>query len=317
MRQDMSAQPSPDATPVLNLAWLADAPMFIDSDQVTALYNAVVKPEYQTDKVSLRLKDSDKFKLGAGLSAGAELGLADWLRTIFPFLGAKANVKAEGTASGERQKDKERSIELSPIDTPQRQLVQLSLHYFVNLPERFKVVILPERKGDWLDPNFISALPRALVFVEFPPETPFVPMAVELGDGKVELIYSDLLESFVGPKVSVPKYPEPAYYKGESEKLSLARKDYWAFFRDNFSSTKALEAVEAKASGGDTIRWIDYRVPLGDEQPILHLSVSAHGRYHTGTFAYRWVKRGYKHGLRVVGTMKSEPAMNVLAVFER
>jgi hypothetical protein len=28
-------------------------------------------------------------------------------------------------------------------------------------------------------------------------------------------------------------------------------------------------------------------------------------------------KSGYKHGLRVVGTMKSEPAMNVLAIFER
>lgn len=63
--------------------------------------------------------------------------------------------------------------------------------------------------------------------------------------------------------------------------------------------------------------WIDYRVPLGPGMPYLHLHISGRGQYHTGTFAYQLVKRGFKHGLRIVGTMKSEPAMNVLAIFER
>jgi hypothetical protein len=89
------------------------------------------------------------------------------------------------------------------------------------------------------------------------------------------------------------------------------------FFRDNFNSTKAIEVVEKKASTGEAVRWIDYCVPLGEARPYLHLSVSACGHYHTGTFAYRWVRRGYNHGLRIVGTMKSGPAMNVLAAFER
>ena len=29
------------------------------------------------------------------------------------------------------------------------------------------------------------------------------------------------------------------------------------------------------------------------------------------------IKRGYKHGIRLVGTLKSEPDMNVLAIYER
>src|SRR5258706_3953440 len=103
---------------------------------------------------------------------------------------------------------------------------------------------------------------------------------------------SSLTKSFVGPKVEVPKYPELAYFEGTPEELKIARKKYWEFFRDNFNSTMAMEAVEAKGSNGDSIRWIDYRVSLGGGRQCLHLSVSACGRYHTRTFAYRWVRRG-------------------------
>jgi hypothetical protein len=39
--------------------------------------------------------------------------------------------------------------------------------------------------------------------------------------------------------------------------------------------------------------------------------------YDTGTFAYNFIKRGYKHGIRLVGTLKSEPDMNVLAIYEK
>jgi hypothetical protein len=171
----------------------------------------------------------------------------------------------------------------------------------------------------WLVPIFFFAFLILLtcaspfpVFAEFSPGTPFLPMATELSTGKVELIYLNL-----EPNVEVPKYPESASFKDKPTELTIARKQYWKFFRDNFSSIVAMQAVEAKASSGETIRWIDYRVPLEDGKPCLHLSVSAYGRYHTGTFAYRWVQRGYNHGLRIVGTMKSGPAMNVLAVFER
>lgn len=301
-----------------SLAWLADAPLFIDADQIAAIYNAVARPEYATDKITLSLNKSTKFGLEGKLSAEAEVGLATWIKKIFPFLDAKGTIGGEGSASHERGQDKGTEVELRPIDTPQRQLVQLALHYMVNLPHR-TALVSDVTQQDWLDSTFVSGLPRALVFVEFPPQTAFIPMATEVG-GSVVVIYPELVSSFVGPrdKDKVPTYPEPAYFEGRADELLAKRQEYWAFFRNNFSSTAALEAIERKVSGaGGLIRWIDYRVPLGDGLPYVHMNVAPMGKYDTGTFAYRLVKRGYKHGLRVIGTMKSEPAMNVLAIFER
>jgi hypothetical protein len=302
-----------------SLAWLADAPMFIDAEQISAIYNAVARPEYATEKITLSLTKTTKFGLEGKASVEAELGLATWIKTLFPFLDAKGTVGLEGSGSYEREKEKGSEIELRPIDTPQRQLVQIALHYIVNLPKRTQLVSDPKHP-DWVERAFIADLPRALVFVDFPPRTAFIPMATEVSGGSVHVIYPELVSSFVGPrdKDKVPTYPEPAYFEGRPDELLAKRQEYWKFFRDNFSSTAALEAVERKvAAAGGLIRWIDYRVPLGDGLPYLHMNVAPQGRYDTGIFAYRLVKRGYKHGLRVVGTMRSEPSMNVLAIFER
>jgi hypothetical protein len=193
--------------------------------------------------------------------------------------------------------------------------VQLALHYLTKLPHRARNAIEPAEK-DWLETTFVTTLPRPLVFVEFAPKTRFVPMAAELDNGKISTIYSDLVKSFVGPKETPPQYPEPAYYIDQDEQLTADRGKYWKFFEQHFSCTLAM-AIESKVSQGGLLRWIDYRVPLGLGMPYLHLHIAGRGQYHTGTFAYQLVKRGFKHGLRVVGTMKSEPAMNVLAIFER
>lgn len=302
-----------------SLAWLADAPLFIDQAQTASLYNAVARPEHETAKIVLSLKKSTQFEIGGKASVEGEIGVANWLKTVFPFLDAKAKVGGEASGSHTSGKDEANEIELRPIDTPQRQLVQLALHYFINLANRTQVVSAPFSKT-WLEEAFITSLPRSLVFVEFPAQTAFVPMAVEIENGSVHPIYPELVNSFVGPrdKTKVPTYPEPAYLKDNPTDLSAKRREYWTFFRDNFSSTLAMEAIEKKVlQAAGRIRWIDYRVPLTDGMPCLHLTLSAEGKYDTGTFAYRLVKRGYKHGLRVVGTMKSEPAMNVLAIFER
>jgi hypothetical protein len=238
------------------------------------------------------------------------------LKRIFPFLDAKVKGGLKAAVGGERGKEEENEIELHPIETPQRQLVQLALHYLTNLPDRVRIVTEPAQ-GDWLTSAFVTTLPRGLVFVEFGPETRFVPTAAELDSGKIATIYSDLVKSFVGPTETPPKSPEPAYYVGQDEKLATARNEYWNFFEKHFNSTLAVEAIESKVSQGGLLRWIDYRVPIGPGMPYLHLHMCCRAQYHTGTFAYQLVKRGFKHGLRVVGTMKSEPAMNVLAIFER
>ncbi|MCA9045229.1 MAG: hypothetical protein KDA69_12960, partial [Planctomycetaceae bacterium] len=74
---------------------------------------------------------------------------------------------------------------------------------------------------------------------------------------------------------------------------------------------------EKAASQHGRIRWIDFRVPISEQGDTLHLHVVPAAKYDTGVFAYNFVKRGFKHGLRLVGTLKSEPDMNVLAIYER
>jgi len=74
-------------------------------------------------------------------SAEAELGAVAWLRRLFPFLDAKVTLGGELGASGAGARDKTSEIELRPIDAPQRQLVQLALHYFANLSDRTLVVV--------------------------------------------------------------------------------------------------------------------------------------------------------------------------------
>jgi hypothetical protein len=73
-------------------------------------------------------------------------------------------------------------------------------------------------------------------------------------------------------------------------------------------------------TGGSRLRWIDYRIPLfknGVFKQTAHLHISGHGKYDTGTFAYNLIRRGHRHGVRMVGTLKSAPDINVLAIFEK
>lgn len=297
-----------------SLAWLADAPLFIDGIQIAALYDAVAKPEYETATIKVNLKNIKSFEVTGEAGGEVEVSAASWLKTIFPFLDAKAKIEAKAGATGNFEKEKGSEIELHPIETPQRQLVQLALHYMANIPDRSLIVPDPAQK-DWVEQTFISGLPRSLVFVDFPEKTRFVPMAAELADGEVKTIYPRLVEAFGGPKIPAPRYPEPAYY-GDAKQLQTDREVYWKFFEEQFSSTLSIEAVEAVAKGG-LLRWIDYRVPLGKGMPFLHMHVQGRGQYDTGTFAYSLVKRGFKHGLRVVGSLKSEPGINVLAIYEK
>jgi hypothetical protein len=76
--------------------------------------------------------------------------------------------------------------------------------------------------------------------------------------------------------------------------------------------------VEGAGDEGQKIAWIAFRVPLaGNAGPFMHLHIAARGKYDTGVFGYNFIRRGHKHGLRIVGTLKSEPDLNVLAIFER
>jgi hypothetical protein len=49
----------------------------------------------------------------------------------------------------------------------------------------------------------------------------------------------------------------------------------------------------------------------------LHLHVVARGDYDTDVFAYNIIRRGERYGLRIVGSLKSQPSLNVLAIYEK
>jgi hypothetical protein len=302
---------SPDETGT-SLAWLADAPLFIDRDQVSGFYDAVVRPEGRQGKtvISLERYEGQTTKLEG--SVEGEISVSKLITTLLPFLDVKAKVSAGAGHERAGSETRGETIELHPIETPQRQLVQLTLHYLTNLPKRMKVVTDPTRPG-WYDQEFISALPRALVFLDFPERTMFVPMAAELDKGRVETIFNLLTAKGEAP----PAYPERNSFASQQES-DVAWGKYWGWFRENFSARVATEAVERVIAAGEggRIQWIDYRVTLPDQRP-LHLHVCGRGQFDTGTFAYNLVKRGFNHGLRVVGTLKSEPDLNVLAIFEK
>ena len=293
---------------VTSLAWLADAPLFIDKDQVASFYDAVVRPEGLQGKTVISLERLQAQSAKIQGSAGGELSVSKLITTFLPFLDIKAKAEVGGDIGATDSQKRGETVEFSPIETPQRQLVQLAIHYLANQPERVRVVSNPTQPG-WYDQEFISALPRALAFVDFPPRTKFIPMAAEVADGKVVTIFDQLRVGEAGP-------PAPPESTTSTPEHDAAWSEYWAWF-EKVSSKIATETVEKViAEKGERIQWIDYRVPLPHQRP-LHLHICGRGQFDTGTFAYKLIKRGFNHGLRIVGTLKSDPDLNVLAIFEK
>lgn len=305
-----------------DLRWLADAPLFIDEDQVHRFYDAVVRPESEQGTTHLELTEEKLLDLSGKLGLGAEAKAPEVfgsLTHLFPSLKFAAEGKAVAKYSNETTESL--TLELHPIQSAERQLVQLALHYTINLSDRIYFVEDTSRY-DWRDEESVSAMPRSLVFLNLPgrreaarndlPEVKLIPTAAEFVDGTIDLVYQRFEEKLEGDP---PEYPERSDSHAD---LREKRKEYWQWFDERFSATKAMMSVEeAVAYSKKRISWIYYRVPITQEGDTLHLHICPSGNYDTGVFAYNFIKRGYKHGLRLVGTLKSEPDMNVLAIYEK
>jgi hypothetical protein len=303
------------------LYWLEDAALLFDDMQIDRLYDALASPEHRQKSLALSIsKETVKELTGKATGEiGAEVpAIAAILAPIFAFVKPSIKLTGEGEGRLESTNGEVATIELETITSPQRQLKQLALFYFVN--HRSQTFFVDDaRQPKWRETAAIAERPRPLVFLSLPgayeaeisgaPKTKLVPTAAEFESGKVIQIYTDLQFS----DEPIPDYPD----KGDAATLLEERKKYWVWFDRNFSATKAMLAIERAAAGNGRIRWIDYRLPVSENGDTLHLHVVANEKYDTGTLAYNFVKRGYKHGLRVIGTLKSEPDMNVLAIFER
>jgi len=164
--------------------------------------------------------------------------------------------------------------------------------------------------------SFFKQSPRAIAYLDLPPRTKLIPTAAEFANGTIELLYEDLVGRVTNDQGAGPwrRYPDDS--KLAPEVLQKQRRDYWASFDDRFNATQAMLVIEAAAKRNGRIHWIDFRMPLDEEGNTLHLHVVPSGRWDAGVFGYNFVRRAYKHGIRIVGTLKSEPDMNVLAIYD-
>lgn len=285
------------------LAWLADAPLFVDTSQVGVFYDAVLRPRYRTVQLEFAHDRTEELKKSFGANLSAKLPI--W----FPWLGA--SVGFEGGIDKTKGETEGQTVTLEPIESPGRQLVELALHYLAHQKER----IWHARDEHWSLPESteIVASPRMLACLDFPPHSKFLPMAAELNDGRVVTFFGPLVD-----KLKKDGGTLPVHYPDDPLEATFAaeRDKYWTWFSDHWNANKAIQVIEDEIGAGGRPRWIDYRVPIKDSTTI-HLHVVGHGDFDTGVFAYNLVKRGWKHGLRVVGTLKSEPDVNVLAIYEK
>lgn len=306
------------------LKWLADAPLFIDEAQINALHDATLRPDSQQEYVELAVTNELLTKLNLNAGMEGELSLPSFLATFLPGMTAKAKVAGEIGGGVDSTSSDAKTIRLRAIHNPQRKLQELVLHYAANQSDRLQFVSPPNLgKMGWRNPKDIVKAPRMLVFLDLPSldeekedanvsPTIILPTAAEFSDGTIKQIYSDL------QKLLLIELRYPSRKEGQDiVDLRNERKVYWQNFAKSFNDTKAMVAVEEASKGMGKLRWIDYRLRLSSDGDTLHLHCCPAERYDTGVFAYNLIKRGHKHGLRIIGTLKSEPDLNVLAIYEK
>jgi len=284
------------------LSWLADAPVFIDSRQIYAFYDVVVGPAFRTVQLELSAGQTEQIEKSSGVNLNAGLS------ALFPWLKISADTEAHRTRA--RGVQGAQNIVLQPIESAARQLVQLSLHYIVNQENRICVVAgeaeIPSEKE-------IGASPRMLAFVDIPPGARLLPQAAELSNGRVVTFFDPLIERLQQDGGTLPvAYPENI----GTDEGKLQRDAHWKWYADHWNLDKVVKVVEDTIGDGGRPQWIDYRMTFGTGK-VLHLHVVAYGEYDTGVFSYNLIRRGERYGLRIVGSLKSQPALNVLAVYEK
>jgi hypothetical protein len=285
-----------------DLSWLADAPVFIDGRQIGAFYDAVVGRQFRPVQLQLSADQTEQLERSIGGSANAGLS------TLFPWL--KLSVGVEANRSRSRGRQAGQSISWEPVESPSMRLVQLTLHYMRNQPSRICVVT---RGTELPGEGAISATPRMLAFIDVSPGTMFLPQAAELDDGHVVTFFTALVAKLKeGGADPPPTYPSTITNSEER----IRRDAYWKWYADNWKTDEVVKVVEEVVGKGGRPRWIDYRMTFATGQD-LHLHVVPYGDYDTGVFAYNLIRRGWRFGLRIVGSLKSQPAANVLAIYEK
>jgi hypothetical protein len=281
------------------LRWVKDAPLFIDDVNLARFYDAIVRPAYREDAArTIRISKSVKEDLEKRFGGKAGLAVPSWLSFL---VSGGAEVSGEVASTGSEANAEESTVTLEPISTPHRQLEQLTVFYLLQHPQRLLLGGL-DSPLEWQSEGQSAQVPRALAFIDLPPGAKFFPMAAEFTKGEFVTFFDKLL----APSGERPPSGFSPYHP-----------DYWAWFDKNFDPDGSMVQVERASTEYGRIEWIDFRVPLDNVVHTMHLHIAAGGAYSTGTFAYYLIRRAYGHGIRVVGTLKDGPDLNVLALYEK
>jgi hypothetical protein len=152
-----------------------------------------------------------------------------------------------------------------------------------------------------------------IAFIDVPPGTLFLPEAAELRDGRVVTFFDPLIERLHRDGGTLPvAYPADT----ATDEGTRQRDAHWQWYVDHWNTGRVVDVVEEVIGDGGRPRWVDYRMTFDTGEP-LNLHVVAHGDYDTGVFAYNMIRRGERYGLRIIGSLKSQPALNVLAIYEK
>lgn len=277
--------------------WVKDSPLVIDDENIARFYDAIVRPAFKDGPRTIRLTEEQSGEVQTSFMGTVRGGLSG----LFGMFTAEAEGSAQRQKTRGRHEGSEQELVLEPISTSHRQLEQLIVYYSLLHPERLLV-------GDnaavleWHDRHHAQSLPRALCLIDLPPGLRFIPMAAEFENGKVERLFQDLA-SKAGLEL-------PAYDRNR-------KAGYWLSLTELAEPARAAEVIEEASAEHGRIEWIDFRVVLDGTGRSVHLHLEARGRYFTGAFAYMVIRRVVGHGLRLVGTLKDGPDVNVLAIYEK
>lgn len=297
------------------LWWITDAPLFVDEPLIRRVHDAIVWPEFQNETVeNVHSEQVKKSFEGAIVGEGeAEFKLPEFLEWLGPKL--KASASLSGGATRESNDESSKTIRGEVIDNTERKIYEIVVAYMSEFPERLLFVDVPG--GHFSNVNgpidndkieqMLNSPPRPLVFVNIQKRSPLFPTVAEMEDGDFRYIFPGLDGKLLGKLNPTPRYDDEDVGK---------RRAYWGALEDCFKSRTAMQELEKACSPGK-IGWIDFRILFDRDGRTGHLHVVPAGKAHTGVFGYNFVHRGYKHGCRVLATLKAGTDMNVLAIYER
>lgn len=294
--------------------FLADAPLFIDVPQVIRLYDAIFRPEFEVTSRTTSRSDTKAEELSAEINTAGEVAIP----TIFKISAAGKTGSKFGTTVSQID-----SLTETAVLSPERRLGMLVNLYAYSYPDRLyridsaciSLADLTGKSLNWKESTdkLNESGVRPLIFFDLDGGSRFIPMFAELDTGARVELYKNFIES-VPDGQKVPVYPTRG-----SANYEERQKTYWEALWSAFDSGIAMQIVEKATQEGGRIDWIDFRVVAFDKGvPVpIHLHLAPRGQFPTGTFAYQLIRRGEKHGIRLLGTLKKGEDVNVLAIYER